>query len=189
MTDDASPGSAGEKVPPGVDPNVAHVARIWNYWLGDKDNYEVDRQVGDQILAMLPDVARLVRAHARVLLTSTLEGVTDYIEADLRDPDTILREAARTLDFDQPIALMLMGIVEFITDNDEAYAIVRRLLDAPPSGSYLAFYDGTNVVHREASDRIAQVWNESGNTPVATRTQPFDSLDEVDAFCAVGRKP
>lgn len=76
----------------------------------------------------------LVLAHARALLTSTPEGVTDYIDADLRDPDKIVREAALTLDFAQTIALMLLWILNHIMDTGESYAIVSRLLDALPSG-------------------------------------------------------
>ena len=79
----------------------------------------------------------LVLVHARALLTSTPEGVTDYIDADLRDPDKILQAAARTLDFTQPIALMLMGILGHIADYDEARSIVRRLMDAcPPAATW-----------------------------------------------------
>jgi hypothetical protein len=258
----------------GIDTSVSHVARIWNYWLGGMDNYPVDRQVGDQIVEMLPDVpvlarasraflARAVRflagqagvrqfldigtglptadnthevaqrvapesrivyvdndplvlAHARALLTSTPEGATAYIDADLRSPDTILQGAANTLDFGEPIALMLMGIVEFLTDDAEAHRVVGRLVEELPSGSYLVMYDGTNVIHREASDRIVEVWNASGNAPLVLRSPEqiggfFDGLelvepglvsvsrwrqdttggrpDEVDAFGAVGRKP
>ncbi|MGP4029521.1 SAM-dependent methyltransferase [Actinomadura sp. 3N407] len=258
----------------GIDTSVSHVARIWNYWLGGKDNYPVDREVGDQILGMLPDVARLARAsrlflnrvvwhlaaeagvrqfidigtglptvdnthevaqraapesrivyvdndplvleHARSLLTSTPDGRTTYVHADLRDPGRILESAAETLDFGEPIALTLMGILEFIPDDDAAYAIVRRLLDALPSGSYFGMYDGTNVIHGEASDRIVEVWNASGNAQLVLRTPEqierfFDGLEilepgvvpvthwrpdtsgeepeAVDAFGAVGRKP
>ncbi|MEU9840934.1 SAM-dependent methyltransferase [Actinomadura sp. NPDC048032] len=258
---------------PGIDTSVPHVARIWNYWLGGKDNYPVDREVGDQILGMLPDVARLARAsrlflnrvvwhlaaeagirqfidigtglptvdnthevaqraapesrivyvdndplvleHAKGLLTSTPEGSTAYIHADVRDPDAILEGAAETLDFSRPIAFTLMGILEFVTDDDQAYGIVRRLMDAVPSGSYFAMYDGTNVVHGAASDRIVDVWNASGNASLVLRTPEgigrfFNGLEllepgivpvthwrpdgaaeqeAVDAYGAVGRKP
>ncbi|WP_433478635.1 SAM-dependent methyltransferase [Spirillospora sp. CA-142024] len=260
---------------PGIDTNVSHVARIWNYWLGGKDNYPVDREVGDQILGMLPDVARLARAsrlflnrvvwhlaaeagvrqfidigtglptvdnthevaqraapesrivyvdndplvleHAKALLTSTPEGRTAYIHADLRDPETILEAAAETLDFGRPVAFTLMGILEFIPDDDQAYGIVRTLLGGVPPGSYLAMFDGTNVVHGAASDRIVEVWNASGNAPLVLRTPEqigrfFDGLEivepgivpvthwrpdtaagaepePVDAYGAVGRKP
>jgi S-adenosyl methyltransferase len=266
---------AGQRAAPPIDRTVSHVARIWNYWLGGKDNYEVDREVGDQITEILPDVPRLARAsrallgrvvrhlageagvrqfldigtglpnvdntheiaqrvapesrtvyvdndplvlaHARALLTSAPEGATDYIDADLRAPESILEGAARTLDFARPVALLLMGIVEFVTDDDEAYSIVRRLLDALPSGSYLVMFDGTNVIHGERSDKIVEVWNAAGNAPLVLRTPEqigafFDGLEllepgvvacnrwrpepspwgegeDVDAFCAVGRKP
>jgi hypothetical protein len=258
-----------------IDTSVSHVARIWNYWLGGKDNYPVDQEVGDRILEMLPDVATLARAsraflsravrflaeeagvrqfldigtglpvvdnthevaqrvapeskivyvdndplvlsHARALLTSTSEGTTSYIHADLRNPDTILAEASKTLNFDEPVALMLMGIVEFITDDDQAYNIVARLTGHLCSGSYLALYDGTNVIHKEASDQIVEVWNNSGNAPLVLRSPeqighffdglellepglvpvsqwrpeatPWGTPDEVDAFGAVARKP
>ncbi|MGI5202570.1 SAM-dependent methyltransferase [Spirillospora sp. CA-108201] len=259
---------------PGIDTSVPHVARIWNYWLGGKDNHPVDREVGDQILGMLPDVARLARAsrlflnrvvwhlaaeagirqfvdigtglptvdnthevaqravpesrivyvdndplvleHAKGLLTSTPEGSTAYIHADARDPEAILEGAAETLDLGRPVAFTLMGILEFVPDDDQAYGIVRRLMDAVPSGSYLAMYDGTNVVHGEASDRIVDVWNASGNARLVLRTPEeierfFDGLElvepgivpvthwrpdtaagepeAVDAYGAVGRKP
>ncbi|TDD65516.1 SAM-dependent methyltransferase [Actinomadura darangshiensis] len=264
----------GEQRPgPGIDTSVPQVARIWNYWLGGKDNYPVDREVGDQILGMLPDVARLARAsrlflnrvvwylaaeagirqfvdigtglptvdnthevaqraapesrivyvdndpsvleHAKGLLTSTPEGNTAYIHADLREPEVILEGAAETLDLGEPVAFTLMGILEFVPDDDQAYGIVRRLLDAVPPGSHFAMYDGTNVIHGEASDRIVDVWNTSGNAPLVLRTPEeigrfFDGLElvepgvvpvtdwrpdapsgiePVDAFGAVGRKP
>ncbi|MGH9217635.1 MAG: SAM-dependent methyltransferase, partial [Acidimicrobiales bacterium] len=150
-------------------------------------------------------------------LTSNPEGVTDYVHADLRDPDTILREAAYTLDFTQPVALMLMGIVEHITDNREAYAIVNRLLDALPSGSYLAMYDATTETGGEAMKEAIRLWNEKCYPPIRPRSrqeiaQFFDRLEllepgvvsaslwrpdpshigtpvEVNSFGGVGRKP
>ncbi|NVI87422.1 SAM-dependent methyltransferase [Actinomadura sp. BRA 177] len=258
---------------PDIDTSVSHVARIWNYWLGGKDNYPVDREVGDQILGMLPDVARLARAsrlflnrvvwhlaaeagirqfidigtglptvdnthevaqraapesrivyvdndplileHAKSLLTSTPEGHTAYIHADLREPEGILEGAADTLDFSQPVAFTLMGILEFVPDDEQAYGIVRRLMGAVPSGSYFSMYDGTNVIHGEASDRIVDVWNSAGNAQLALRTPEqiagfFEGLEvlepgivpvthwrpetpgepeAVDAYGGVGRKP
>ncbi|GAA2388999.1 SAM-dependent methyltransferase [Streptomyces glaucosporus] len=237
------PAAPGPQAPPAIDTTVSHVARIWNYWLGGKDNYEVDREVGDRITAILPDVPRLARAsrallgravrylvteagvrqfldvgtglptventheiaqrlapesrivyvdhdplvlaHARALLTSTPEGATEYLHADLRDPGTILAGAAETLDLTRPVALLLMGIMEFVTDDEEAYGIVRRLTDALPSGSHLVLYDGTNVIHGERSDRIVEVWNASGNAPLVLRSPEriaafFDGLELVE---------
>ena len=77
---------------------------------------------------MYVDNDPLVLAHARALLTSTPEGVCDYIDGDLRDPEAILAEAARTLDFGQPAALMLLGVLHHIPDTSEAQEIVRRLV-------------------------------------------------------------
>jgi hypothetical protein len=227
----------------GIDSTVPHSARIWNYWLGGKDNYAVDREVGDQIREMNPHIAEiaqaqrqflvrtvtyltrevgirqfidigtglptannthevaqavapesrivyvdhdpLVLAHARALLHGTPEGATDYIDADLRGPDKILRTAADTLDFTQPVALMLLGILAHITDDDEAYAIVRRLVEPLPSGSYLVVCDDTNVIYGEAMDEMIRQWNASGENPRVNRTPEriarfFDRLELVD---------
>ena len=73
--------------------------------------------------------------HARALLTSTPEGATDYLDADLRHPDMILQQAARTLDFTQPIAIMLMGILGHIAEDEQAQSIVKRLVGGVPPGA------------------------------------------------------
>ena len=87
----------------------------------------------------------LVGAHSRALLTSgSGAGVTDYVEADARDPDTILEAAARTLDFGQPIALLLVAILQFIPDDDDPHGIVARLVGALAPGSYLVIATATN---------------------------------------------
>ncbi|WP_285776168.1 SAM-dependent methyltransferase [Microtetraspora sp. NBRC 13810] len=198
----SGPGGAGRAVVD-IDSTVPHSARIWNWLLGGKDNYPVDREAGGRVLQVFPgmvDIARhsrhmltravrflaqdagirqfldigtglptvnnthevaqgmaptsrivyvdndpLVLVHAEALLTSTPEGATDYIQADVRDPALILREAAKTLDFSRPTALMLMGILGLVGDYDETRSIVRRLTAALPSGSYLALYDGTDT--------------------------------------------
>lgn len=211
--------------------------------LGGKDNYAADREVAEQVLAVIPsfrDVVRaerrfLVRAvrylagsagvrqfldigtglptannthevaqatapesrvvyvdndpiilvHARALLTSTPQGKTDYVQAEVREPDTILKEAARTLDFTRPVALMLLGILNFITDSDEAHAIVDRLLDSLPSGSYLVISHPTAEVDGEAMRESMRLWNEQGGTPIVARsrqeiTRFFDGLELVE---------
>ena len=259
----------------GIDTTVPHSARIWNYWLGGKDNFAVDRAAGDAWAATFPgvrDIARasrsfltrsihylardagirqfldvgtglptadnthqvaqrvapearivyvdndpLVLAHARALLTSTPEGATAYIHADLRDPDKILAEAAEALDFTKPIALILSGVLGHVVDIGEARSIVRGLMDALPSGSYLSLNDGTSVVGGDQVEQATQDYNESGALPYIQRTPeeiasffdglelvppgmvscprwrpdpaPADSLAEVDAFGGVGRKP
>jgi hypothetical protein len=258
----------------GFDTTVSHSARIWNYWLGGKDNFAADRQAGDKVAAMLPSIVAqaradraflgravryltgeagirqfldigtglptadnthqvaqrvaaesrivyadndpLVLAHARALLTSTSQGACDYVEGDLHDPDTILAAAARTLDFAEPVALMLLGIVHHIPDTDEAYSIVRRLIAALAPGSALVINHSTSAVSGAAMEEAVRHWNQVG-TPSMTLRSPlqiarfFDGLDllapgvvscsrwrpdpgpsageaEVDEFCGVARK-
>jgi hypothetical protein len=127
----------------------------------------------------------MVLVHARALLTSTAEGATDYIDADIRDVDLILSEAARTLDFGQPIAVMLLGILNFVIDDEQSQAIVRKLIDAVPSGSYLVVSHPTVEVHREAVERAMQMWNSSGSAPICARTPKeiarfFDGLEILE---------
>ena len=157
-------------------------------------------------------------AHARALLTGTSQGATDYLDADLRDPDKIVQEAARTLDFSQPVAVMLLGILHHVSDDGQAYAVVDRLLDAAPPGSYLTIAHSTNEITGAAMDEAVRHWNEFGKPPMTLRTPQaiarfFDRLElvepgvvstsrwrpdpaetssgpvpETDEFCAVGRK-
>jgi O-methyltransferase involved in polyketide biosynthesis len=158
----------------------------------------------------------VVLVHARALLTSSPQGVTNYIDADLRDPDKILTEASRTLDFTQPVAIMLLGIIHHLTDHEEAAAVVKRLVDAVPTGSYLVITQTTNTVTGAAMDEAVQQWNEASPTPIVIRTPEqiagfFDGLElleprvvsttqwrpdpadpsppPMDEFAAVGRKP
>jgi O-methyltransferase involved in polyketide biosynthesis len=280
MTDDgaAVPGGVndgGDTAGTGIDTTVPHSARIWNYWLGGKDNFAVDRAAGDAWEATFPgmrEIARasrtfltrsiqylaqdagirqfldvgtglptadnthqvaqrvapearivyvdndpLVLAHARALLTSTPEGATAYIHADLRDPDKIVSEAADTLDFNQPVGLILSGVLGHVVNIDEARSIVRDLMDALPSGSYLSLNDGTSVIAREELEQATQDYNDSGAMPYVQRTPeeiasffdglvlvepgvvscprwrpdpaPGDPPAELDAFGGVGRKP
>jgi O-methyltransferase involved in polyketide biosynthesis len=231
-----------EKAPmEGIDTTVPHSARIWNYWLGGTDNYEVDRAAGDQFRKISPgivDEARAVRhflaravrylageanvrqfldvgaglptvdnthevaqrvnpacrvvyvdndplvlAHARALLTSTPEGATDYIDADLREPEKILAAIAKALDFTQPVALILSGILGHVADDDEASSIVRRLMDGLPPGSYLMLQDGTTL--SEANEEALEDYNQSGAVPYKLRDPEriagfFDGLELVE---------
>ncbi|MFG2472430.1 SAM-dependent methyltransferase [Streptomyces canus] len=258
---------------PVINSSVPHSARIWNYWLGGKDHYEIDQEVGDQIASANPEIldiavaqrAFLVRAveylvgeagirqfldvgtglptannthevaqrlvpetrivyvdhdpvvlaHASALLTSTPEGATDYIDADLRDPEAILEQAAKTLDFTQPVALILLGITAHITD-DAVYDIVGRLLNALPSGSYLVLCDDTEVLNPQQMREMIEQWNAASDNPRINRSPEelarfFEGLEllapgvvsvsrwrphqsgepdaEVDDFGGVARKP
>ncbi|WP_026410955.1 SAM-dependent methyltransferase [Actinomadura oligospora] len=259
---------------PHIDTNVPHSARVWNYWLGGKDNYPADREVGEKVRAVYPaivDVARhsrlflgravrflasdvgirqfldigtglptadnthevaqrvapesrivyvdndpLVLVHARALLSSTPEGACDYLAADVRDPGTILRQAAKTLDLTRPVALMMLGILGNIWDDAEAMAIRDQLMKALPSGSYLVLEDGTDAVDPDAAADAERTRAEAGDpyrlrTPeqIAAFFHDLDLLDpgivsvshwrpepnrwgpppEVTAFCGVALKP
>jgi len=102
------------------------------------NTHEVAQRAAPAARVVYVDNDPVVLAHARALLTSDLPGATDYIDADLRDTGTILAEAARTLDFSQPVAVMLVGILQCIPDDDDPRGIVAKLMDAVPPGSYLA---------------------------------------------------
>ncbi|GAA0501662.1 hypothetical protein Ade02nite_93680 [Paractinoplanes deccanensis] len=153
----------------------------------------------------------LVLAHARELLTSTDEGATDYVHEDLRDPEAILRAAARTLDLGRPVAVTLMGVLGHIESDDRAKNIIDRLMRGLPGGSYLAMYDGADT--DPATLEATRIWNVSANPKYHLRSpqriaELFAGLEiidpgvvsvtrwkndgdqpEISQFCAVGRKP
>jgi hypothetical protein len=103
----------------------------------DDNVHAVAQAVAPETRVVYSDIDPVVLAHARELLASASPGTVDYVDADLRTPSKVLREARRTLDFDRPIAVMLVAVLHFLTDNDSPLGIVRELLDAVPSGSYL----------------------------------------------------
>jgi hypothetical protein len=226
-----------EGTPPQLDTGVAHVARVYDYWLGGKDNYQVDRDAGDQALEAYPDLVFSVRAnraflgravrylaaeagirqfldigtgiptannthqvaqsvapparvvyvdndpmvlaHARALLVSSPEGQTAYVDCDLRDPDRIVDEAGRLLDFSRPVAITLMAILQHIDNDEDPYGIVAGLVGALPEGSYLA-------LSHPASDIAAEAMAEMGrrlNRLMAEKVT-FRGRDEVAPFFA-----
>jgi hypothetical protein len=103
------------------------------------------------------------------LLTSSSEGACDYIQADVHYPETILAGAAKTLDFNQPVALMLMGIMGLVRDDDETLSIVRRLTAPLVSGSYVAVYDGSDTDPAYV-DAITRYNANSGGIPYTPRS-------------------
>jgi S-adenosyl methyltransferase len=246
-----------------------HSARIWNYWLGGKDNFAADRAVGDQVKAVYPEVVQVARAsraflgrvvrflteeagirqfldvgtglptadnthevaqsvaadakvvyvdndplvlvHARALLTGA--GVTDYIDADVHDPAAILRGAAQTLDFTRPVALMMLGILGNVADDDVPgpAEIVAEFLAAVPSGSYLVIND--SVAAAETAEAVRTARTSGADYHLRTIDQMngfFNGLELVPpgvvstptwrpaagttpeplvVYCGVGRKP
>jgi hypothetical protein len=124
----------------------------------------------------------VVLAHARALLTSSPEGRTAYIDADLRDADAIVAQASRTLDFSQPVAVLLVAILHFIPDIDDPYAIVARLMAAVPAGSYLAIAHWAGDIKPQAVAEATRRYNERSPVPIEPRTREqvarfFDGLE------------
>ena len=206
---------AGTRKLYGFDARMAHPARVYDYWLGGKDNFAADRIAGEETIAAYPAIrasaranraflARTVRylagegirqfldigtglptasnthevaqsvapasrivyvdndplvlSHARALLTSSPEGVTAYLDADLRDTATILEQAAETLDFTQPVAIMLLAILHYIPDLAEARRIVGELIDAVPSGSYVTIsHAASDISAAEMAEMIRRM--------------------------------
>ncbi|QIQ06985.1 SAM-dependent methyltransferase [Streptomyces liangshanensis] len=154
--------------------------------LPSADNtHEVAQRVAPESRIVYVDNDPLVLAHARALLTSSPEGRTDYLDADLRDVDAILERAARTLDFSEPVALMLLGVVIFIEDDEESYGLVRRLMDALPAGSHLVLSHTITSPSMPDVDKAVAFWNENG-TPRLTQRTPeqllryFDGLEMLE---------
>ncbi|NMO50519.1 SAM-dependent methyltransferase [Actinoplanes sp. TBRC 11911] len=255
---------------PAIDVVHPSSARVWNYLLGGKDNFAVDRELGEALRLANPGIAAvaqaqrrflrqavtllagemgvrqfldigtglptadnthevaqrtapdsrivyvdndpLVLSHARALLTSSAVGKTAYVDSNVEDPERILSEAARTLDFSKPVALTMIGILGNVADYGEARSIVERLLAAVPSGSYLAVSDGTSTSAQSVeSQRVAS----EGGHPYNLRTPEeiagyFDGLEllepgvvptslwrpepgtqpaALDVYCAVASKP
>lgn len=260
---------------PKLDTRHAHSARVYNYWLGGKDNFAADREAAEQAIAANPGIVADVRAnrmflarvvrylaadcgvrqfldigaglptasnthevaqavapdvriayvdndpivllHAQALLSSSSEGRTAYIDADLRDTSTIIREASRTLDFGAPVALLLLIILHLIPDPDDPYGIVASLLESLPAGSYLVLAHPASDIRAASMAEMTRRVNERMSGPQATMrdraaiTRFFDGLELVEpgivqpqqwrpepgvhspphvtAWCAVARKP
>ncbi|MEU3599555.1 SAM-dependent methyltransferase [Streptomyces sp. NPDC006798] len=208
--------------------DVAHNARVWNHWLGGKDNYPVDRAVGDRVTDLYPSIGEVARAdraflgrvvtfltaeagirqfldigtglptaqnthevaqrvapesrvvyvdndpivltHARALLTSSARGRTEYIDADAHDPAVIVGALRPTLDPDRPIAVIMLGILNFVLDTEKARSVVRTLMNAVPSGSYLVITHPTLELGGEGNAEAMAFWNENATPPITART-------------------
>jgi len=119
------------------------------------NTHQVAQAVAPESRVVYVDYDPIVLAHARALLTSSEAGATEYIDADLRDTGTILSQARQLLDFTKPVAVVLLAILHVIPDSDDPQAIVATLMDAVPSGSYLAIsHGGSDLLDREARQGI-----------------------------------
>ncbi|MFJ1647005.1 SAM-dependent methyltransferase [Streptomyces sp. NPDC088258] len=118
----------------------------------------------------------VVPRHAEALLRSTPQGAAEYVVADVREPEAIIEAAARTLDLERPVAVSLIALLHFVSDEDGAYELVRRLLAPLPSGSYLVLSHATGDYDRDSADRAPQMYRDRGPA-LATR-----SREEFAAF-------
>jgi hypothetical protein len=217
--------------------SVAHVARVYDYLLGGKDNFAADREAAEQAIRISPDIVSTARAnraflvrttryltgqacirqfldigtgmptnnnihevaqsiapecrvvyvdhdpivlaHARALLSSVPGGVTDYVEADLREPGKILAEAAQTLDFSRPVAIMLIAILHLVLDRDDPYDLVSQLVNAVVPGSYVVISHAASDIDTGAMISMTSRLNELMAQQAVPRTHR-----EVCAFFA-----
>jgi S-adenosyl methyltransferase len=204
---------------PDFDTSVPHVARVYDYWLGGKDNFAADREMGERTLQAYPNLVYSVRAnraflartvrflardmgirqfldigtgiptannthevaqgvapecrivyvdndpivlsHAQALLKSTPQGACAYIDADMRDPEKILTDAADTLDFSQPVAVMLIAVMHFVGDDAEASAIIGKLMGACVPGSFVAMSHAASDIDAEQMAEMIRRLNET----------------------------
>ncbi len=213
-----------------LDTQRAHGARIYDYILGGKDYYPIDKQAGDAALEVWPalrthmqagrsfmhravrylaaekgirqfldigtgiptrpnlhEVAQqvdpgarivyvdndpIVLVHAEALMVSAGEGRTDFVLADMRDPEAILSspEVERTLNLNEPVGLTLVSVVHFILDDDEAYRVVKRLVGAMPAGSYVAITVATDDFNPVVLAGVSREY-ESRGEPLVFRTR------------------
>jgi O-methyltransferase involved in polyketide biosynthesis len=226
----------------GFDVSVAHPARIYNYWLGGKDNFAADREAAEEVLAVMPVMAQVARSvrlflatvvhhlaadlgirqfldigtglptannthqvaqravpqsrivyvdndpivlsHARALLSSAPAGRCAYVAADARDADQVLAEAATTLDFAEPVAVMMLGLLHFIPDSDDPYSLTARYLAAVPSGSYLAISHASSDIDPDQQSAATRTYNTRSATAITLRSRPevarfFRGLDLI----------
>jgi hypothetical protein len=148
------------------------------------NTHEVAQSVSPQSRVVYVDNDPMVLRQARALLDSHPHGMTSYAEADLRDTGTILDQAADVLDFGQPIAVMLVAVLQFIPDSDDPHAIVRRLMSAVPIGSYLVISHPASDIQASAMAGMATRLNALMAQRVTPRsredvTRFFDRLDLV----------
>ena len=149
------------------------------------NTHEVAQAAASNCRVVYVDYDPVVLTHARALLTSSTPGAIDYIDADLRDPQAILRHAARTLDFSRPVAVMLIAIMHLIVDEDDPYGLVGQLLGAVPGGSYLALSQVASDIQAEQMAEAARRYNRLARETQRHRDRAevarfFDGLDLIE---------
>jgi hypothetical protein len=156
--------------------------------------HEVAQSVVPEARVVYADHDPIVLAHARALLTSTPEGRTAYVQADVTDPDTILthEDLLDTLDLSRPVALSLNALMHFVPDDKDPYGIVKRLLDALPAGSALALSHCTPDFDPQTWANVTAIYNNAG-TPVQFRSKDevakfFDGLELIEPGIVCGHR-
>ena len=143
------------------------------------NTHEIAQAIAPETRVVYVDNDPIVLAHARALLTGTSEGPVAYLHADLREPDAILKDAARTLDFSQPIALTMLMVLHMIPDADDPHGIVDRLVDALAPGSYLALSHPPNDI---LPDHVAQMQQRMNDRLGPGQSMTARSRDDVARF-------
>ncbi len=232
-----------ESAPAGINASVPHSARMYDYWLGGKDNFAADRAMAQAFEGAIPTIRTMaaenrkfvhriarhlvatgirqfldigtgiptrpnlhevaqaiapetrvvyvdndpiVLAHARALMVSAEQGRSEYIDADLRDPESILDDRAllETLDLERPVALTLIAILMLLDDDDDPWGKVRVLMDALPSGSYLALTHPSQDFNPEAMAEVVAAAKQGRMTLVPRTRQEvarfFDGWELIE---------
>jgi hypothetical protein len=144
------------------------------------NTHQVAQAVAPESRVVYVDYDPVVLAHARALLTSHKAGATEYVDADLRDTPAILGHAARLLDFTKPVAVTLLMVLHVIPDSDDPHALVAKVMDALPSGSYLAVsHLGSDLLDQEAKQGFENIVSRSAQQQYIGR-----SRDEMLRFFA-----
>jgi S-adenosyl methyltransferase len=144
------------------------------------NTHQVAQAIAPESRVVYVDYDPIVLAHARALLTSSEEGATDYIDADLRDTGTILTQAAGLLDFTRPVAVTLIAVLHAIPDSDDPFAIVAALMDAVPPGSYLALtHSASDLLGVEQRQGLEDV-----NSRMIQQQFTYRSREQVARFFA-----
>jgi trans-aconitate methyltransferase len=135
------------------------------------NTHEVAQRTAPDSKIVYVDNDQLVLAHARALLASTTRtGTCAYVDADLREPETIVAQAAHTLDFTQPVAVLLLAVLHFVPDLNGPAQIVARLASALAPGSYLAISHLTADLAPEHVTAAATAYNTHAPAPITART-------------------
>ena len=160
--------------------------------LPSADNtHEVAQRVAPETRVVYVDNDPIVLAHANALLTGRAEGITSFVDADARDTEKILAAARETLDFDRPIAVMMVGLTHCIPDEDDPGGIVAKVMGAVPAGSHLALSQPDADIHKQAMTKVAGVMDRLMPRKITYRTQEqvtrfFDGLELLEPGVVAG---